>query len=104
MASHDACDRSQPETPALELRGKERVENPGLRGLIHTGAGIADLEGHVCSGRQLVVWEYSLNVVRVQVPSSRQDHHRAGFTLTDSFRAIDDQVHDKLLRLSRIRL
>ena len=54
MPPHDPDNSRQTKTAAREVGCEKRIEDSGLRGLIHTAASVADFQQHIGAGFELV--------------------------------------------------
>src|SRR5579884_1000759 len=96
----DAARRRQPQSPAGEFGGEERVENAERGGFIHAAAVIFDLDGEIAAGQQSVGGKAARGQgVRVDAPGG--DPNRAAAAV-DGFGRVQDHVQEKLLELPGI--
>ena len=102
MPPDDAHDRGQAEAPARELGGEEGLEDAGHGFGIHAAARIGYLQVDVGARDDVLAHEHRPNHGRIEVlgPGGQGDEPRSP---VDGFRGIDDEVHDHLLDLGRVR-
>ena len=103
VAAHDAQHSGQAQAAAGELGSEERIEDTILGCPVHAVSGVRHFHEHEVAGLDAVRGEAGLEIVGVAIGQAGGDGDDAA-AITDGFRCVDDEIHDRLPNLGGVSL
>src|SRR5437867_5452258 len=97
MSTNDAQRRRKSQSPAMKLRGEERIEYSSSGGFVHAAPGIAHLERNAGSGSDM-------DVLRTDMTNRGRYRDRALIIFADSLHGVVDESRNHQPNLVRIRI